>query len=162
VQQSFSRQDDIKFVIEKYSDMLIRISFTYMKNFSDAEDIAQEVFLKLMEKEPEFQNEEHEKAWLIRAVINCSKNRLKSSWFRKTLPLLEDRYEFTPKETEVMEEVLKLPAKYKSVIYLFYYEGYSISEIAGMLKQKESTVGSQLHRARGLLKSRLEEDFCDE
>lgn len=154
--------DLITNAIDKYSDLLIRISFTYMKNISDAEDVAQEVFLRLIEKRPLFESDEHEKAWLIRVAINLSKNRLKTAWFRKTLPLVEITYNFSPKENTVMKAVLELPSKFRGVILLFYFEGYSISEIAGILEQKESTVGSQLHRARKLLKSKLKEDFDDE
>jgi RNA polymerase sigma-70 factor (ECF subfamily) len=130
-----------------------------MKNMNDAEDLAQEVFIKLMEKKPSFEDSEHEKAWIIRVAINMSKNRLKTAWFRKTEPLDEVTYSFTPKESTVMSAVLELPAKYKGVILLYYFEGYSIGEIAGILGEKESTVGSQLSRARKLLKSNLGEDF---
>lgn len=157
--ESLRTDDFITRAIEKYSDMLIRVCFSYMKNMIDAEDIAQDVFVKLMEKKPYYENENHEKAWLIRVAINLSKNRLKTAWFRKTLPLEEISYNFTPKENEVMSAVLKLPSKYRGIILLYYFEEYSIAEIGGILGQKESTIGSQLHRARKLLKSNLREDF---
>lgn len=149
-------------IIEKYSNMLIRVCFTYMKNINDAEDLAHDAFLKLIEKRPSFESEEHEKAWLIRVSINLCKNRLKTSWFRKREPLHEGAYNFTPMESEVMSSVLELPAKYRSIILLYYFEEYSITEVAEILGKKKSTIGSQLHRARKLLKSKLKEDFDDE
>ncbi len=148
--------------IERYSDTLIRIAYTYLKNRSDSEDIVQEVFLKLVEKAPIFTDEEHEKAWLIRVAINLSKNHLKSAWFKRTIPFDDKEYSFTPKENEVMSTVLELPVKYRSLIFLFYFEKYKITEIADILGKKESTVGSQLYRARKLLKAKLKEDFDDE
>lgn len=123
-------------VVEKYSDTLIRISFSYMKNMSDAEDLVQDVFLKLMQKKPSFENDEHEKAWLIRVTINLCKNRLKTTWFRKTVPLNEHIFNFTPKENEVMSAVLELPAKFRSITLLFYFEEYSIADIAAILGKK--------------------------
>jgi RNA polymerase sigma-70 factor, ECF subfamily len=159
--ESLRTDDFITTTIDKYSDMLIRVCFSYMKNMNDAEDIAQDVFVKLMEKKPSFEDDNHEKAWLIRVAINLSKNRLKTAWFRKTLPLDEISYNFTPKENSVMGAVLKLPAKYGGIILLYYFEEYNIAEIAAILGHKESTIGSQLHRARKLLKLSLREDFDD-
>lgn len=156
------KDNHITAIIEKYSDTLIRVCFTYMKNMSDAEDITQDVLIKLIEKKPVFESNDHEKAWLIRVAINLSKNRLRTAWFRKTQPLKEEVYDFTPEESEVMESVLELPIKYRSIILLFYFEGYKIQEIASILGEKESTIGSQLHRARQLLKSKLKEDFGNE
>ncbi len=80
----------IHYLIETYSDMLIRISYSYMKNLSDAEDITQEVFIKLLEKRPDFKNGTHEKSWLIRVAINLSKDKLKSSYFKNTTSLEDD------------------------------------------------------------------------
>jgi RNA polymerase sigma-70 factor (ECF subfamily) len=159
--QSLRTNDFLTEAIERYSDTLLRIAYTYLKNISDAEDIVQEVFLKLMQKRPSFDNEEHRKAWLIRVTINFSKNRLKTAWFRKTEPLHDVNIDYTVRENEVMNAVLQLSPKYRSIILLYYIEGYSIAEIADILEQKETTVGSQLHRARKLLKEKLKEDFDD-
>ncbi len=148
--------------IEKYTDMLIRVSYSYMKNMSDAEDVTQDAFLKLIKKRPSFENASHEKAWLLRVAINLCKNRLKTAWIRKTVPLSEANFNFTQKENEVLSAVLELPIKYCSIIHLFYFEGYSMAEIAAILGKKESTIGSQLHRARKQLKTKLKEDFDDE
>lgn len=155
----YGTENYIQNFIEDYSDMLLRISYAYMKNFSDAEDITQEVFLKVIEKQPFFDSRDQEKAWLIRVAINLSKDRLKSSWFKKTTTLEGDFKDITKEDNEIIATVLSLPLKYRSIILLFYYEDYSISQIANIVKLKESTVGSQLSRARKLLKSKLKEDF---
>jgi RNA polymerase sigma-70 factor (ECF subfamily) len=155
----YGTENYIPYLIDTYSDMLIRISFSYMKNLSDAEDITQEVFIKLLEKKPSFQSAEHEKAWLIRVAINLSKDKLKSSYFKNTAPLEGDFIDITKEDNEIIEAVLMLPLKYRSIVLLYYYEDYSISEVANILNLKDSTVGSQLSRARKLLKPILKEDF---
>lgn len=156
----YGTENYIQNIIEKYSDVIFRISYSYMKNLTDAEDVTQEVFIKLLEKKPTFDKFEHEKAWLIRVAINLSKDKLKSSWFKKRT-ILEEEYfsEATKEDNEIISAVLSLPLKYRSVVLLFYYEDYSISQIANILNLKESTVGSQLSRARNLLKTKLKEDF---
>lgn len=155
----YGRENYIHYLIEKYSDMLIRITYSYMKNLSDAEDITQDIFIKLLEKKPNFENEEHEKAWLIRVSINLSKDKLKSSYFKNTEPLDDTFIQVTKDDNEVIQAVLNLPLKYRSIVLLYYYEGYSIAEVANILTLKETTVGSQLSRARKKLKSILKEDF---
>lgn len=155
----YGTENYIHYLIEKYSDMLIRISYSYMKNKSDAEDITQEVFIKLLHNKPSFKSIEHEKAWLIRVSINLSKDKLKSSYFKNTAPLEGDFIDIAKEDNEIIQSVLNLPLKYKSIVLLYYYEGYSISEVANILSLKESTVGSQLSRARKKLKSILKEDF---
>lgn len=147
--------------VSRYANTLVRVCFTYLKDLHEAEDIAQDTFLKLIEKQPVFETEQHEKAWLLRVAINLSKNRLKTAWFRKTEDLCENEISFTPEESNVMNAVCQLPVKYRNVIHLYYIEGYSISEIGSLLKRNEATVASQLHRARKLLKQKLGEDFDD-
>lgn len=146
-------------IVEKYSNLLLRVAFTYMKNISDAEDMVQEVFLKLVKDYPSFENDEHQKAWLIRVTINLCKNRLKSAWFRKTEPIYDTTLSFSDEDKFVMNAVMELPSKYRSVILLYYHEGYSIKEISNILDIKESTTSSQLQRAKSQLKSKLKEDF---
>ncbi|MVX66037.1 sigma-70 family RNA polymerase sigma factor [Clostridium chromiireducens] len=155
----YGTKNYIHYLIEKYSDMLIRISYSYMKNLSDAEDITQDVFIKFLEKGPEFENTEHEKAWLLRIAINLSKDKLKSAYFKNTAPLEGDFIDTNQKDDEIIQAVLSLPLKYRSIVLLYYYEDYSISEISNVLNIKESTIGSQLSRGRKLLKSILKEDF---
>ncbi|WP_297422044.1 sigma-70 family RNA polymerase sigma factor [Clostridium sp.] len=155
----YDKQNHIHYLIETYSDMLIRISYSYIKNISDAEDITQDVFIKFLEKQPNFKNVEHEKAWLLRIAINLSKDKLKSAYFKKTAPLEGDFIDTSKEDNEIIYAVLSLPLKYRSILLLYYYEEYSISEISNILNIKESTVGSQLSRGRKLLKAILKEDF---
>lgn len=138
-------------------DTVYRVCLLHLKNKADAEDAAQAVFLKLMENGPVFQNQEHEKAWLIVTASNHCKNLLKH-WFRKSVPLEEgnslsqaDGCQFD----ETLEQVLRLPAKYKSALYLFYYEGYTSAEIARMFHKKDSTIRSYLHKGRKLLRLQI-------
>lgn len=149
-------------LVDKYSDMLIRISYSHLKNMSDAEDVTQETFIRLMEKGTSFESVEHEKMWLIRVAINLCKDKLKSAWFRKTAPLEDTIPGITEEDSSIIEAVMSLPLKYRTVILLFYYEDYSIAQIAAIINIKESTIGSQLSRARNLLKSKLKEDFLYE
>lgn len=155
----YGTENYIHYLIEKYADMLIRISYSYMKNMSDAEDITQDVFIRLLEKKPDFENINHEKAWLLRIAINLCKDKLKSAYFKNTAPLEGDFIDTTKDDDEIIHAVLTLPLKYRSIVLLYYYEDYSISEISNILNIKESTVGSQLSRGRKLLKSILKEDF---
>jgi len=144
--------------------MLIRITFIQMKNMSDAEDVSQDVFLKLIEKPRHFESEEHEKAWLIRVAINLCKDRKKTAWLRnnKTLLLQGSICIISEEKNDILEAIMDLPSKYRSIILLFYYERYSIKEISNLVGVRESTVCSQLRRARELLKIKLKGDFDDE
>lgn len=129
----------------------------FMKSKSDAEDAVQDTFIKLMKSDMSFENENHEKAWLIVTASNLCKNNLRH-WFKKKrnsfeyigVLKYEDSHDF-----EVLDEVLALPDKYKTVIYMYYYEGYSTVEIAKNLDIGESTVRSQLLRGRQMLKKSL-------
>jgi RNA polymerase sigma factor (sigma-70 family) len=143
--------------IDKYADTVRRVCFMYLKNRSDVEDIFQEVFLKLLQCGQRFESEEHERAWIIRVTINKCKDFHKS-FFRKNVCSLDDvDVIFEDKtENEVIRQVLLLPQKYKDVIYLFYFEGYSVPEISKILNSKENTIYSHLHRAKKLLKDMLE------
>lgn len=135
----------------KYSDMVYRLAFARVKNKYDADDVLQDVFLRFIKHSEKVTNEEHAKALLIRITINCSKSMLSSSWFKKTEPLSENLSVSQP-ESDTLDAVLRLPKKYRTVIHLHYYMGYSVDEIAEILNTKSSTVKSQLHRARKQLK----------
>lgn len=143
----------------KHENKLYRTALAIMKNKADAEDIVQEVFVKVMEKGPVFESQEHETAWLIRVTVNLCKSRLRLGWWKKTIPLFESYPAKTNEQHHLMETILSLPAKYRIVIHLFYYEGYTTREIAKITKQKESTVRSLLFRARQKLKIILKEDM---
>ena len=153
---SFGTDEYIHSILEKYSKTLIKIAFTYMKSLADAEDIVQEVYISLMRRGNGFDSEEHQKAWLIRVTINHCKNRLKSSWYRKSVPLDEEISYLPEEESEVLSAVLSLPAKYRSVIHLYYYENYSIQEISELLRKSSGTIGTWLSRGRKLLKTKLD------
>lgn len=148
-------------VVEKYFNMVYKLALSQTKDKTNTDDVVQEVFMRYIKGNTVFESEEHIKAWLIRVTINCSKNTFSNSWFKKTVPLTEE-IAFENKETgDVYYKTLELPSKYRTVIHLFYYEDLSIAEISEYLKIKESTVKSQLHRARGMLKEKLKGDFFD-
>ena len=157
---SLTGNEYIKYILDTYSKMIVRLAFTYTKSLCDAEDIAQDVFVSLIEKNKTFENSEHEKAWLIRVTVNKSKNFVKSSWVKKTVPIDEAMTKTTEeKSDDILEEVLKMPEKYRTVIHLFYYEGYQINEIAEILGKSTGTIGTWLSRGRKILKERLEGGF---
>ncbi len=139
----------------KYFDMIFKLALAQTNDKHHAEDVCQDVFLKFLSCDKSFESEEHIKAWLIRVAINASKSIFTSSWFKKTTPLSEDIVFENDYDSEVFDAVGSLPEKYRIVIHLFYYEGFSISEIAGYIGANENTVKSQLHRAREILKDTL-------
>ena len=156
-------------VITRYMDMVYRIAFTYCKNSSDSEDITQEVFFKylnLKSKNNKFNGDEHLKAWLIRVTVNVSKSLLRSAWFRKTVSVSEHENlcdgEHEQGQSDMYCAVLSLPEKYRSVIWLYYFEDYSVGEIAKILSRSQTAVQTQLQRARAILKEKLKEDWQDE
>lgn len=150
-----NKNEYLNYMVEKYANMVYRIALTRTNNKTDSEDIFQEVFLRVTKKMPVFETEEHEKAWMIRVTLNCSNSFLTSSW-RKKVEQLEENMEFETKERhDVYYEVAKLPVKYRTVIYLFYYEGYKINEISKILNTNESTIKTQLARAREKLKKNM-------
>ena len=147
-------------IYKRHFDMVYRISFSYLKNPADAEDAVSEVFARLLRKNPAFASMEHEKAWLIRTTVNVCKDSLRHWWNRRA-PLGDggepaDPAPFAPDET--LQAVLELPPRYKDVIYLYYYEGYSSREVAQILQKPHSTVRGQLREARERLKGVLQDE----
>ncbi len=147
----------IEATIQNQSDTVYKLAYTYTKNKYDADDIYQEVFLRFFKKKPEFQNEEHTKAWFIRTTINCCKSLYLSNWFKKTVVMEEIQNDITDvfQEDSLFQAVMELPEKYREVIHLFYYEEYSVKEIAGILKRSESSVTTQLNRGRSRLRKMI-------
>lgn len=146
-----------------YYSLIYRIAFLQMKGHADAEDVAQEVFVRLLKYQPAFENEEHEKAWFIRTTVNICKDIRKSKWHSTTvsmdrIPEHEKRYFQLPyvQEDETLWAVMELPEKYRDCLYFFYYEDYSIKEIAKILEVPENTVKTNLKRGREALKEVLE------
>ncbi len=145
---------------EKYFDTVYRLALNQMKDKELAEDVTQDVFLKFINIDKDFESEEHVKAWLIRVTVNACKNVFNASWYKKSAPLEEDIPYEEKEVSDLYNHVLKLPKKYKAVIHLFYYEDMSITSIAECLGEKESTIKSQLKRAREILKKTLK-GGCD-
>ncbi len=152
----------VKEIIEKYADTVYRVALTRCGIIENAEDVFQEVFMKFSEKMPKFKNEEHEKAWFIRVTINLTKNIKRSAWNRKVVTLDENIEFETQEQNDVFSSVCSLPQNYKTVIYLLYYEGYKVKEIADLMKTKEGTIKTWLFRAREMLKDKLEGGFENE
>ncbi|MGL5820689.1 MAG: sigma-70 family RNA polymerase sigma factor [Sarcina sp.] len=150
-----SRSLSIDDVIDKYSNTVYKLAFSRTKNIYDAQDIVQEVFMKVMLLNKNFESEEHLKSLILRITINTSKNLLTTAWFRKTTQLQDNLVTYIKEESEVYKYVFRLPAKYRTVIHLFYYEDLKTSEIAKLLEINENTVRSQLSRGRELLKKEM-------
>lgn len=154
---SFIENDYIEQTVKKYSPSMLRAAYTLLKSAADAEDAVQDAFIKLLTKAPDFKNEEHKKAWLLRVTVNISKNMLKAGW-RNNLPVTEE-ITFSDKNDDVLPYVLALEEKYRIVVHLYYYESYSLKEIAEILKLPVATVGTRLSRGRKILENQLKEDL---
>ena len=153
-EKTMNKENDVEFV-EKYSSLVYNLALTRTRDLTSADDVYQDVFFRYFKKRPSFLSDEHEKAWIIRVTINCSKSMLGSLWNKRVVPLDESLAVDQPEVQEVYDVVMQLPLKYRTVIFLHYYEGFTISNIAKATKVKENTVKSHLFRARSLLKERL-------
>lgn len=152
-------EEEANRAIRLYADTVRRICMVHLKNYSDTEDIFQTVFLKYILRSEPFESEEHEKAWIIRVTVNACKDLLKNVFRSRTVPLetlVEMPQAQELRHRELLEAVLSLPLKYKDVVYLYYYEGYSAEEISRILKKNVNTVYTLLTRARKILKKELE------
>ncbi|WP_455617984.1 RNA polymerase sigma factor [Eisenbergiella sp.] len=151
-------------IYERHVQTIWHICLAYMKNKDDAQDAVQETFLKLYRYQGSFTGTEHEKAWLIVTASNQCRDMLKH-WWRKREDI-DAHLDLTARETceidNTLEEVMRLPDKYKTVIYLYYYEGYSSIEIGKILQKPDSTIRNYLSRAKKILRSRLGGGFDEE
>lgn len=152
-------------LVKKYIDTVFRVALNYTKNPTDAEDIVQNVFLKLLREKKEFVSDDHIRNWLIRVAVNEGKKYVRSPW-RQTVSF-EDYTaalpDFTQQQKDILREVMALPPKYRLPIYLYYYEEYSTQEIADILKIPKGTVCTNLRRGREMLRKQfLEEGDFDE
>ena len=157
---------DIEGAVRKYGDMVLRLAYVNTKNMTEAEDIFQEVFLKLFRYQNSIDCEEHLKSWLIRVTINQCHDYTASPWHKLTRAFgeseevrdvqAEKEYEEDGSESYVTKAVMHLPLKYRQVVHLFYYEEYSIKEISEMLRENEATIKTKLRRGRKMLEERLE------
>lgn len=151
-------EQEVNRAVEQYADMIRRICMLHLKNYDDTQDIFQNVFLKYALSSVVFESEEHEKAWLIRVATNACRDLLRDFFRKNTVPLekiLEYGTEEKQENRGVMEAVLSLPAKYKDVVYLHYYEGYTAGEISRILGKNVNTVYTYLNRARKILAEKL-------
>jgi len=148
-------------IYNRHVDTVYRICFMFMKNECDAEDMVQNTFIRLMKDKTVFQSEEHEKAWLIRTATNLCRDHFRH-WWSKTVGINqvpEAGAEQSFETDSIMDKVMALPSKYKTAIYLYYYEGYSTVEIAEILKKDPSTIRGYLHNGRKLLRMEMEGDM---
>lgn len=144
----------IQLVIDQYSDMVYKLCLVYLKRAHDAEDALQEIFIKIIEKAPYFNNKEHEKAWIITVTCNHCKNILKHKRNKYEIEFDESHISYIENndDKEILQLIFTLPLNYRNVLYLYYYEGYSTKEISSMLKTKDATVRTWLKRARENMK----------
>ena len=154
-------QQEMEAIWKKHRDSVYRLALAYSKNRADAEDITSDVFYRRFTCKTEFADEKHETAWLMRVTVNCAKDLLRSFRRRFTVPLEEaDAVCETPEEHDVYCAVTALPLKYRTVVHLYYFEGYSVREIGGILGRSETAVQTQLARARTMLKKALGEELA--
>ena len=153
-------------LVTHYADCILRIGYTWFNNAHDAQDICQTVLIKILGDNKLFEDTNQERAWIIRVTINTCKNLKKSAWFRRTVSL-EEGASLTVQLPEIDDDnllvlVQRLPLKYRQVIYLCYYEGYEVKEIASILNQTPALVSTHLSRARAKLKVMLGGDYNGE
>ncbi len=166
--QSLRTDDCIDEVFAEYSDMVFRLAFSHVKTRADALDICHEVFMRYIKRNMIFENEEHRKKWLVKATVNCCKSFFHSSWYRRRVSAEEyDEVSQSPFEAfdvraDVHQALSKIPKKYRTVIHLFYFEEMSTRDISNLLDIKESTIKSQLSRARNMLKELLKGEYFNE
>lgn len=149
-------------LFERYQNNLYAVAFNVCKNAQDAEDAVQDTFIQYYMLKKEFESERHIRAWLIRVAINKAKNKNRTFWRKNKVPLEDymETLEFeTPESGELFETAMRLPEKYRVVIHLFYYEEYSVHEIADILKLSEGNVKVRLSRGRSLLREKLQEEW---
>lgn len=151
-------------VVSKYKDNVFSAAFHILKSAEDAEDVVQETFLCYHTQNKQFESEVHIRAWLLRIAINKAKNILRSGRYSTSVPLEEYMHTLpfeTEESQELFEEVMRLPEKYRIVVHLFYYEDFSVREIAKILRITESSVKTRLSRARNILRNILTEEGND-
>jgi len=155
MKQAISTQQ-LEDAYDAYGAAVYRLAVSFLGQHADAEDVTQETFCRLLYHAPPFADETHQKRWLLQVAANLCRNQLRGFW-RKQVTQLEDTVPaIPPEEMEALNAVIALPEKYKLPIHLYYYEGYSVAEIAEILKLGQSAVKMRLKRGRELLKMELE------
>ncbi|WP_373166009.1 RNA polymerase sigma factor [Agathobaculum sp. Marseille-P7918] len=149
-------------LIYDYGNTVYRLAYAQTRSQHDADDIFQEVFLRVAQNRPVFDSESHEKAWILRVTLNCLKSHWRAAWRRHDVPL-DERIPFPAPEERALDNALRqLSPKYRAAVHLFYYEGYSAEEIARMTGEKPSTIRTRLTRARAQLRDLLKGESDDE
>ena len=152
-----AQEQHLRDVMNRHGNRILRLAYSYVHNMQDAEEILQDTLIKLLDSAPEFESDEHEKAWLLRVAANLSKNRIEYNKLRDTDELKDD---LVAEEREdlsfVWEAVKSLPENYREVIHLFYEEGYQTDEIAELLGESGANIRTRLKRARAKLKDKLD------
>jgi RNA polymerase sigma-70 factor (ECF subfamily) len=156
-------REELVLAVETYRATIYRVVYGYTGSYEDSEDICQDVFLKLYQTGKVFKDEEHKKAWLIRVAVNAAKSLLRTSWRRRRDDgVIEDKpYYADVHERELYDCVMRLPEKYRTVVYLFYYEDYSVEQIAQITGVSKSAVTTQLSRAREQLRKSYKGEEID-
>ena len=161
---TFVQNESIETIIQRYKSTIYGVALSYTSNRADADDIFQEVFLIYFKVNPQFNDEEHRKAWLIRTTINCSLRVVQSTYHKRVVPMDQNEmdegsFQFRTKEENAVYLALQqLPEKYRKVLQLFYFADMSIASIANALNLKPGTVKVQLMRGREMMKSKLKEE----
>ena len=158
-------EQEVNRAIERHADTIRRLCMIHLKNYADTEDIFQTVFLKYVLSSVSFENEEHERAWFIRVTINACKDLLKNFFRSHTVSIeevLEQPAEIEQDHREVLEAVRSLPARYRDVVYLYYYEEYTAPQIGRILGKNVNTIYTLLNRAKKILREKLGGDADEE
>lgn len=156
---------NIETYFQQYKDNIFAIGFNYFKNEIDADDVVQETFLKLFKSNKDFESKDHLKHWLIRVAVNECKRVTLSSWVKRKVSIDEYAESLSfeiPEESELFSAVMELPKKYRQVIHLYYYEDFSIREIADIMNISETAVSTQLLRGRKKLRGKISEVWKDD
>ena len=155
-------REEAEWVVQRHGQTVYRLAYARTGNREDAEDVTQETFLRLVRAAPKFRDEDHCRAWLLRVAANCAQDLFRAPWRKRERPIEEAEHlhvaDHIPEPGGVLEAVLSLPESYRLPVHLFYYEGLSIREIAGVLGKREGAVRTSLTRARALLRDKLREE----
>lgn len=155
--------DDIEKVIKTYGNMLFRVCFVMLRNPTDAEDAVQETMLKYIQKAPEFESAEHQKAWLLTVAANKCRDMLKSRW--RNVPLNLDivkEYASDAQDSMIMEALISLPDKFRIVMTLYYVEEYQVNDIAAIIGKTPSCVKMRLKKGRKLLEEKYRKEYMND
>ena len=150
---------------EKYADRVFAAAFSVCRDRADADDVTQDTFMRYIARDREYESEDHLRAWLLQVAVNRARDVTRSLWHRSRVPWEDYMAELPfeePADSHLFGAVMALPERYRTVLHLFYYEDYSVSEIASLLNTREGTVKSRLSRGRKLLKNTLTEDWNDD